>query len=152
MYNLIDAPQVKLSYLSDFDFNLLPVITCSNDAEKIFRTQFDDGQIQYKECFYIALLNRSNKVLGITKISEGGISACYVDVRIILQAAILGNASGIVLCHNHPSGNLKPSEPDLQITKRIIESAKHLEFFIADHIILTKDSYFSFADNGLIYR
>jgi len=88
--------------------------------------------------------------LGIKKISECGISSTLVDVRIIMQAALLCNASGIIVSHNHPSGNLKPSGCDIKMTTQIKEAAKVLSFTLLDHVILTSDSHFSFADDGMI--
>jgi DNA repair protein RadC len=96
------------------------------------------------------LLNRANKVLGITTISEGGLSGTVTDVRLIYQYAIKGNASGIIVCHNHPSGNQNPSESDLKITQKIKEAGNLLDIQLLDHIILTpeRDLYRSFADEG----
>lgn len=98
----------------------------------------------------ILLLNRSNKVLGIYSLAKGGITSCVVDIRIILSIALKTLATGIILVHNHPSGNLKPSQDDLNVTKKLKESCKLLEITLLDHLIMTKDNYFSFADEGLI--
>jgi len=96
------------------------------------------------------LLNRANKVLGITTISEGGLSGTVTDVRLIYQYAIKGNASGIIICHNHPSGNVNPSESDQKITNKIKEAGNLLDIQLLDHIILTseREIYRSFADEG----
>jgi len=95
-------------------------------------------------------LNQANKVLGVTTISEGGISETTADIRIILQAAILSNASGIILSHNHPSGNIQPSGDDNRITQRIKEAAKIVRISLLDHLIVSNETYYSFADEGLI--
>ena len=97
------------------------------------------------------LLNRSNRVLGIAHISKGGITGTVTDLRIILQYAISGNASGIILAHNHPSGNLKPSEADLSLTKKVVHAAELMDIKVMDHlIIVAEQQYFSMADEGLI--
>ena len=96
-------------------------------------------------------MNRSNSVLGILEISKGGISGTVTDTRIIFAAAIKGNASGIICAHNHPSGNLNPSESDSKITQKIKEAGNLMDIQLLDHIILTMDGeYYSFADNGLL--
>jgi len=98
------------------------------------------------------LLNRANKVLGITTISEGGLSGTVTDVRLIYQYAIKGNACGIIIAHNHPSGNSNPSESDLKITQKIKEAGNLLDIQLLDHIILTpeKEIFRSLADEGQI--
>lgn len=97
------------------------------------------------------LLTRSNKVLGVASISKGGLSGRVTDVRIILQYAIKANASGIIICHNHPSGNLNPSESDLAITRKVKDSAKLMDIQLLDHLIITPEaSYYSMADVGMI--
>jgi DNA repair protein RadC len=97
------------------------------------------------------LLTRSNKVLGIASISKGGINGTVTDVRIILQYAIKANASGIIICHNHPSGNLQPSESDLTITRKIKESGNLMDIQLLDHLlIIPEEKYCSMADEGLI--
>lgn len=94
------------------------------------------------------LLNRANKVLGIYEVSTGGISGTVADIRPIFAAAIKCNASSIILAHNHPSSNTKPSEADIQLTRRIKEAGKLPEVKVIDHIIVTVENYFSFADEG----
>ncbi len=98
------------------------------------------------------LLNRANKVLGITTISEGGLSGTVTDVRLIYQYAIKGNACGIIIAHNHPSGNSNPSESDQKITQKIKEAGNLLDIQLLDHIILTpeKEIFRSLADEGQI--
>jgi len=110
---------------------------------------WDKDLIEYVEEFKILLLNRANKVLGIANISKGGISGTVTDVRIILQYAIKTCASGIIICHNHPSGNLESSDSDRAITRKVKESCSLIDIQLLDHIILTGNgSYCSFADKG----
>ena len=106
--------------------------------------------IEYQEEVKVILLNRANVVLGIYELSKGGISGTVVDVRIILGVALKCNASSIVLVHNHPSGNLKPSEPDKDITSKVKEACRILEVPLLDHLIISRYGYFSFADSGIL--
>ncbi|MDP9955036.1 DNA repair protein RadC [Epilithonimonas hungarica] len=125
-------------------------ISSSADAVEVFRAHFDADEMDYRESFFALYLNQANKVLGIKKISECGISSTLVDVRIVMQAALLCNASAIIVAHNHPSGNLKPSSCDIKMTSQIKEAAKILSLNLLDQVILTSDSHFSFADEGLM--
>lgn len=145
-YNVVN--EIKLSYSRKG--NAEKTVINSYQVSEVFRAHFDADQIDYKESFYVLYLDQRNKVLGIKKTSECGISSTMVDVRIVMQGALLCNASAIVVCHNHPSGNLTPSSSDIKMTKKIEEAAKVLDFNLLDHIILTSDSYFSFLDEGLL--
>ena len=104
----------------------------------------------YQEEFWILLMGRSQKVLGKELISRGGLSDVLVDPKIVYSIALRYMATGIILIHNHPSGNLKPSSGDIAITKRLSEAGKLLEIQVLDHLIITDKSYFSFADEGVI--
>ena len=98
----------------------------------------------------LLLLNRNNQILGVFQLAKGGLTACVVDVRIILSVALKSLATGLILVHNHPSGNLKPSNEDIKITNRLKEACKLLEIMLLDHLIISKDNYFSFADEGIL--
>jgi len=112
---------------------------------------WDLDSIEHIEEFKLLLMNRSNSVLGIMPVSKGGLSGAVTDVRLIYQGAIKANASGIIVCHNHPSGNLNPSESDIKITQKIKEAGNLMDIQLLDHLILTMNgSYYSFADNGLL--
>ena len=124
-----------------------PRITCSEDAWNIIRPRLMDVAI---EEFWIIILNRANYVINIEKISSGGMAGTVADPKVIFKAALDGKASSIILVHNHPSGNLKPSEADISLTRKLKESGLLLEIPILDHIIFTDHKYFSFADEGLI--
>lgn len=125
----------------------LPQIKCSKDVADIFQPLLSD--IPHEE-FWILFLNRSNKVISRIRISQGGVSGTVTDVRIIMKKAIELLASGIIVCHNHPSGNLNPSESDTKITQKIKEAGNIMDVQLLDHLIVTDKSYYSFADNGLI--
>jgi DNA repair protein RadC len=124
----------------------LKVVT-SSDVAAIFKPLLSD--LSHEE-FWVLLLNRNNLVIDKMLVSQGGLSGTVIDVRIILKSAIEKLASSIVLCHNHPSGNLIPSEADKDITKKIKEAGKHMDIPVIDHLIIANDLYFSFADEGLI--
>lgn len=123
-------------------------ITNSHDAFQYFEPFMEDYR---HEEFWILLLNRNNIVLGKKRISIGGVAGTVVDPKIIFKIALENLASGIILCHNHPSGNLNPSVQDIDITKKIKDGGKLLDISVNDHIIIGQKSFFSFADNGLLY-
>jgi len=122
-------------------------IRCSKDVADIFQPLLSD--LQYEE-FWVLFLNRSNKVIGRMKLSQGGVSGTVTDVRLVMKKAIEYLASGIIVCHNHPSGNLSPSESDSKITKKIREAGDMLDIQMLDHLIISDRDYYSFADNGMI--
>ena len=105
------------------------------------------GDLPHEE-FWIVYLNNANKVLAREKISAGGITGTLVDTRIIFKKGLEVMATAVILCHNHPSGTLKPSESDLQLTRKIKEAGTILDIRILDHLIITDSSFYSFADEG----
>jgi len=122
-------------------------IRCSKDVSDIFQPLLSD--LLHEE-FWVLFLNRSNKVISRMKLSQGGISGTVTDVRIVMKKAIEYLASGIIVCHNHPSGNLNPSESDNKITQKIKEAGNLLDIQLLDHLIISDKNYYSFADNGLL--
>jgi DNA repair protein RadC len=124
-----------------------PKVVTSADCAAIFKPFLSD--LPHEE-FWVLLLNRNNLVIDKLMVSQGGLSGTVIDVRIILKMALDKLACSIILCHNHPSGNLIPSEADKDITKKIKEAGKHMDIPVLDHLIIANDSYFSFADEGLI--
>ena len=121
----------------------------SKDGADFIR-QFYSDDIEIYESFFILLLNRANNTIGYAKISQGGCVGTVIDTKIIAKYAIESLAQGVILCHNHPSGNIQPSEEDKAMTNKIKSVFDLFECQILDHVILTKDSYFSFADNNLV--
>jgi len=119
----------------------------SKGAYEILSPYVEDLQI---EQFWVILLNRANMVLKVAKISEGGITGTVIDPGPLFKLALLSNACGIILCHNHPSGNLKPSEQDIQITRKIKSAGLLFDITVQDHLIITSDGYFSFCDEGMM--
>jgi len=149
--NLFKVSEIDLIYKTRVKASERPKINDSKDVANIMFDTWNPDTIEHIEEFKILLLNRSNKVLGIKHVAKGGISGTVTDVRIIMQTAIKANASGIIACHNHPSGNLNPSEADTKITNKIKEAGSIMDIQLLDHVIITPDKdYFSFADNGLI--
>jgi DNA repair protein RadC len=124
-----------------------PQIRSSEDAYKVMAPELMD---QPTEQFWVIMLNRSNKVIHKRAISLGGVSGTVADPKVIFKKALEDLASGIILAHNHPSGNKKPSQADIDLTKKLQNSGKLLEIPVLDHIIFTDDGYFSFADEGLL--
>lgn len=131
--------------------NMLPgaVITSSGITETIVRKFFHEDITIY-ESFFILLLDRQNKTIGWAKISQGGVAGTVVDPKIVAKYAVDALASGVILCHNHPSGNLKPSVADKEITEKMKKGLGFLDIHLIDHMILTESGYTSFADEGLI--
>jgi DNA repair protein RadC len=124
-----------------------PFIRSSQDAYQLFHPMLCD--LPHEE-LWIALIDRSAKVIGERKISQGGINETSADLRLILKAAINALATGIILCHNHPSGNIRPSREDDNLTTRLSNAAKLIEIKLLDHIVLTDGNYYSYADEGRI--
>lgn len=124
-----------------------PQISSSKDAYLILRSYLEELKT---EEFWVLFLNQSNKVIHIEKLTQGGITQSVVDVRIVFKLALEKYATGIIIAHNHPSGNLKPSTEDKAITEKICEAGKLLNVQLLDHLIITRSSYFSFNDEGLL--
>lgn len=142
--------EIQLTYKSNVKPSLRPKITGSKDAYNILRENWDGSKIEFVEQFKVMLLNRANKVLGIFEVSTGCSTGTVADPKLIFAAAIKANACGAILAHNHPSGNLQPSQADIDLTKRMKEGGKLLEIQILDHVIVTSEGYYSFADEGLL--
>jgi len=122
-------------------------VSSSKDVAAYLQASF---QYYDREIFAVIFLNRANKIVHFEIISEGGITGTVADPRIILKKAIENNATAIILCHNHPSGNLKPSTADEILTKKIKTAAAFIDILVTDHIIVSNEGYFSFADEGLL--
>lgn len=142
--------EIQLTYRSNVKPSLRPKINRSNDACDILRDSWDESKIELVEQFKVILTNRANKVLGIFEVSTGGMTGTVADPKLIFVAALKSGATGILLAHNHPSGNLTPSQADIDLTKKIKEGGKFLEIQLLDHLIITSEDYYSFADEGLI--
>lgn len=124
-----------------------PKIDGSKTAVELIRGELMD--LPHEE-FWVLLLNRANRLIKKKKISEGGVSGTVADPKIIFKLAVEELASAIIVAHNHPSGNMKPSESDITLTKKIKEAGKLLDISLLDHLIIARDKYYSFADEGVI--
>lgn len=122
-------------------------IKSSQDAADFFRKLYDES-IDIYESFYVIYLNQSNNTIGWYRVSQGGISGTIADPRLIYKKALECLAISMILCHNHPSGSLKPSNADIQITEKLKKCGEFLDIKVLDHIILTESSFYSFADEG----
>ena len=142
--------EVQLSYKTTVKASDRPQIRSSVDAYQVLQENWNYETIEYIEEFKIILLNRANRVLGIVPISIGGTAGTIADPKVIFVAALVCNAASIILVHNHPSSNLKPSEADLQLTEKLRNAGRFLDLPVLEHIILAKDGYLSFSDEGLM--
>jgi len=123
------------------------IISDSQAAYTALRSKF--GQLPHEE-FWILCLNNANAILRVEQLSKGGITGTVVDIRLILKNALEAGAVGLIVAHNHPSGQLKPSRSDIMLTQKLVKAASVLDIKLLDHLIITESSYFSFADEKLI--
>ena len=142
--------EVYLGYNRKIKTSDAKKVSSSFCAAELFRSVWDEKTLNLRESFKVLLLTRSHRAINVYHHSEGGISGTVSDVRLIMQSALLANASGIILAHNHPSGNKYPSEADRTITAKLKEAAKLFDIAVLDHVILTDDDYLSLADEGLL--
>ena len=147
---LLKVCEVQLTYKPNFNPSERPQINSSKQCYNILMQHWNLGLIGFLEEFKIILLNRNNRVLGLVDVSIGGISGTIVDPKVVFVIALKANASGLILCHNHPSGNLNPSNADIKLTAKLKEGAKLLEIEIHDHLIISEHGYYSFADECLM--
>jgi DNA repair protein RadC len=127
-----------------------PAVSSSADAYELLAHYWNPDKIELLEEFKVLFLNRSNKVLYILSLSQGGITGTVADPRLILGVAVKIAACNLILAHNHPSGSLQPSRADEELTYKIREAAKYFDIKVLDHVIITADGYLSFADEGLL--
>lgn len=142
--------EVELSYKNRVPYKERKKVLTSEDAYNILVNNHNDDTIDYKETFKVLYLNQASQVVGCFTLSQGGITATYVDVRNVMQGALLTNAVAIVLAHNHPSGNTRPSREDDRITNQVTKAGELLNIRVLDHIIFTREQFYSYADEGRI--
>lgn len=148
--SLFQVSEINVSYRPKFKASERPIISSSQDCYNIFSSSWDTNKMELLEQFKVLFLNRANRVLGIFEVSSGGMSGTVADPKLIFSAALKTCATSIILAHNHPSGNLKPSQADINLTRRIKAGGELLDIQVLDHIIVTAESYLSFADEGLL--
>jgi DNA repair protein RadC len=128
-----------------------PLITNASDAVEVIKLVIDMQRIALQEQFIVIYLNQANKVIGTMNVFSGSIKSTVIDIKLILASGILLMSSGVIVAHNHPSGNLKPSRDDLALTKRLSTALQYMEMKLVDHFIITPDDdYLSFANEGLL--
>jgi DNA repair protein RadC len=141
--------EVGLTYKTTVPADGMPRITSPDAAYELLKTLFDKDTIQLQEHFVIVLLDSQKRCLGYTTISKGGSTSTIVEPKFIFQTALLANADGILLCHNHPGSELRASTADINLTSRLSDAGKLLGIQIIDHIILTSEGYLSMKTRGL---
>ena len=146
---LLAANEIEIHYKRPL-FKTMKHIRSAEDVDKLIRTFIDAKRIDYKEFFWVMLLNRANRVLGISETAIGTSSHVTVDVKEICQLALLASSNAVVVIHNHPSGRLKPSESDTKITETIKKALAYFDILLLDHLIITSENYFSFADENIL--
>lgn len=148
--NLTRISEVTIAYRPKFKASLRPQVTKAEHAYQIFLHQWDKDTIELLEEFKIMLLNRHNKVLGVAGISIGGLDRTVVDPKVVFTIALKAKASSVILAHNHPSGNVNTSLVDTQVTTKLKQGGQLLDINIIDHLIITNDGFYSYADEGLM--
>lgn len=148
--SMFQVSEISVSYRPKFKASERPNISSSKDCYNILSQSWDCNKIELLEQFKIMLLNRANRVLGIYEVSSGGMAGTVADPKLIFSIALKACATSIILAHNHPSGNLKPSQADINLTRKMKDGGNLLDIVVLDHLIITSESYYSFADEGLL--
>ena len=151
MKALNNISELQVSYTPVKDWHKQPRIGSSKEAYSIVKKYFPAETIHLQESFVILYLNQENRIIAVYSISKGGITGTVADVRLILGTALKLVAVGLIIAHNHPSGNINPSNSDNELTQKIKEASKLMDIKLLDHFIITpiEGKYFSFADEGL---
>lgn len=147
---LFKVAEVQLSYKPHFKVQERPQINSAKQAYDILLNHWDKELINYLEQAKMILLNRNNRVLGIVDLSTGGGGSTVMDSKVIFSIALKATATSLILAHNHPSGNLRPSNQDITVTQKLVKAAKLLEMDIHDHLIISENGYYSMAEEGLM--
>lgn len=148
--NWLVASEIELIYKSKVKASERPRIESSYSAFEVALKAWDENKIELLEQFKVLMLSNNNRVLGVLEISSGGITGTVVDLRLIFAALLKAKATAFILVHNHPSGKLQPSDADRQITQKIKQASQILDIALLDHLIITPESYYSFADQGVL--
>ena len=144
-----EVAEIEISYQPQI--NDAKIISSSEDAYNILIEHFPKNTIALQERFVALYLNRANQFLGVYQLSKGGITGTVVDIKILLSIALKIAASNIIIAHNHPSGNLKPSNADIELTNRIVKACSYIDVILLDHLIISPNqNFFSFKDDGTI--
>jgi DNA repair protein RadC len=141
--------EIEIAYKRPL-FDEMPHISSSSDVDSLMRRIMNLKTIDHSEDMWVLLLNNANRVLVASNVGKGSSTGVVVDCKEVLQLALLTHASGVILVHNHPSGTLKPSVRDRELTNSMMNALKHISIKLLDHLIITSESYFSFADEGIV--
>ncbi len=150
LQHLFKVNEVEIIYRNTIPYQDRLQITSSATAYEILLATWDANRLELVEQFKILLLDQKNNCLAVSGIATGGLSACIADPKIIFATALKAGASALILAHNHPSGNLQPSEADKALTRKLKEGGRLLDIAVLDHLIITPRNYRSFADEGLM--
>ena len=152
LQDLFKVNEVEIIYRNRIPYQDRIQITQSATAYKVLRANWNENRLDLVEQFKILLLDQKNNGLAISDIARGGMAACLADPKIIFATVLKARAIGIILAHNHPSGNLQASGADLTLTRKLVEGGKLLDINVLDHLIITAHNYTSLADAGLMPR
>ncbi|UOY05005.1 JAB domain-containing protein [Muricauda sp. SCSIO 64092] len=144
---LLGSSKIQIQYQRPH-VNEMHHISCAEDANEVLRKYIDPAQLDVRECFWVILLTASNRVLGISEVAKGSTLGVQMNPKYIFQLALLTNAVYLIISHTHPSGNLTISRQDIELTKNIKRAARLMEMTLLDHIIITSESFVSFAQEG----
>lgn len=147
---LLTVSEVQLSYNPEIKPSQRLKIEGSKTSYEVFKAGWDMQTMELREDFKVMLLNKGNKVLGIYNASSGGIDGTIADLRLIFATALKSCATAIVVAHNHPSGNLKPSSADIALTKKLVKAGELLNIIVMDSLIITEEGYYSLMEEGLM--
>ncbi|WP_431294138.1 JAB domain-containing protein [Pedobacter sp. P26] len=142
--------EIEISYHPAFKLAELPQVTSAQEAYGVLMERWDKGRLELLEEFKVILLNRRARVLGVVNISQGGLSGTLADPKVIFAVALKACASGMILAHNHPSGELSPSDADISLTRKLKSGGEILEISVNDHLIVSRYGFYSFLDEGMM--
>lgn len=142
--------EVELVYKNKVKPSERPLVKSAKECYQLLLQTWDENKHEFVEQFKVVLMNRAQRVLGIYELSTGGVTGTVADPKLVFTAALKANACNIILSHNHPSGNFKPSRADEELTKKIVTAGMYLDIKVIDHLIITSEGYYSFADEGLL--
>ncbi|MCK8479035.1 JAB domain-containing protein [Psychroserpens algicola] len=147
--HIMGCHEIEICYKRPL-FNKMTLIKSSEDADNVLREFVNLKRIDLKEFYWVMLLSQSNRVLGISEIGSGTITGVATNLKEVYQLVLMTNSSALIVCHNHPSGNLKPSQSDKEVTEKLQKLADLIDVTLLDHLIITSEGYFSFSDNHLM--
>ncbi len=149
--SLYKLAEVELIYRNKTKVSDRPKVQTSREVFRLLKNSWDDNKIELLEQFKIVLTDRRNACIGIADISTGGVTGCVADPKIMFAIALKARATGMIMAHNHPSGALRPSQADIELTQRMVRGGKYLDIAVLDHLIVTsEDKYYSFSDEGMM--